>query len=86
MTNKVYVSKNQLITLVVGTIITSVITTAVALVRVANNDHFLLGATVVRVDSLESNIVPRSEFREFANGNNARLENIEVLLTQLLNK
>lgn len=81
------ISKNRFVSILIGSIIATAVTTAFtvgsALFRVANSDHFAIVATEQRLDTLEENIVPRTEFARFEVDLNKRLDRIDAKLDRL---
>lgn len=62
--NETGITKGQLLTTVIASVIGTAVVTAFALVRVANSDHFTLVALGSRVDAIEENFVPRGEYEQ----------------------
>jgi len=76
-------SQSKFFAIIIGAIIASAVSTAFALVRVANTDHFTILALEQRVDDVEATIVPRAEFSRFENDLNKRLDRIDIKLDRL---
>lgn len=74
------------VSLVIGAIITTAVSTAIGLVGIANTDHFLVAATAVRVDKLEDTVVSQAELQLYLEPLKQSLDRLETSDRTILTK
>ena len=80
------ITTNKLIAIVLSSILSTSVVTVFGLLRIANADHFTIVAIGERVESLETVVVPRSEWEQRNEFIVFRLDQIDRKLDQLLNE
>lgn len=79
-------STKKLVAIVVAAVVTSSVTTAFALLRVANSDHFTIIAQsndIERLEANDANFVSRAELQQYVASLNKRLDDFGTAYTGL---